>query len=87
MYRDDAVTSGAEIGISGAQLDGEGRAIWNTRHTLATSRDISGDTNNISGGTHVIKNPSMAHVSGAYRAHQDRLALVSRRLPPPSPAV
>lgn len=67
VYRDDAVTTGADTGISGVELNSKGAAIWSTRHTLLTSKDITWETAGTSGGTHVIENPSMAYVSGKWR--------------------
>jgi arabinan endo-1,5-alpha-L-arabinosidase len=58
-YRDDAIATGAETGISTVRTDGEGRAIWDTRRDLLKSTDITWDTAKISGGTHVIENPAM----------------------------
>lgn len=58
-YRDDAITSGAETGISTVRTDSEGRAIWNTRRDVLKSTDITWDTKNSSSGTHVVENPSM----------------------------
>lgn len=58
-YRDDAVASGAETGLSTVRTDSEGRAVWNTRKTVLTSTDITWDTRKTSGGTHVVENPAM----------------------------
>ncbi|MET8372041.1 family 43 glycosylhydrolase [Micromonospora profundi] len=58
-YRDDAITTGAGTGISTVRTDGEGRAIWDTRRDMLKSSDITWDTAKISGGTHVVENPSM----------------------------
>ncbi len=58
-YRDDAITRGAETGISTVRTDGEGRAIWSTRRDVLKSTDITWDTRGTSGGTHVVENPSM----------------------------
>ncbi|MFG3678985.1 family 43 glycosylhydrolase [Micromonospora chalcea] len=58
-YRDDAIASGAETGISTVRTDGEGRAIWDTRRDMLKSTDITWDTAKTSGGTHVVENPSM----------------------------
>ncbi|MQY14200.1 hypothetical protein SRB5_43620 [Streptomyces sp. RB5] len=58
-YRDDAIASGAETGISTVRTDSEGRAVWDTRRDMLKSTDISWDTTNISGTTHVVENPSM----------------------------
>lgn len=51
VYRDDAVTAGADTGISGVQMNNAGAAIWSSRHTLLTSRNISWDTAGTPGGT------------------------------------
>ena len=58
-YRDDAIASGAETGISIVQVDGSGFALWNTRRDALKSTDISWDTTGISGSTHVVENPSV----------------------------
>jgi hypothetical protein len=58
-YRDDAIASGAETGISTVRTDGEGRAIWDTRRDMLKSTDITWDTAKSSSGTHVVENPSM----------------------------
>ncbi|WP_419998664.1 family 43 glycosylhydrolase [Streptomyces boninensis] len=58
-YRDDAIASGPETGISTVRTDGEGRAIWDTRRDALKSTDITWDEKNISGSTHVVENPSM----------------------------
>ncbi len=58
-YRDDAIASGAETGISTVRTDSEGRAIWDTRRDMLKSTDITWDTAKISGGTHVVENPAM----------------------------
>ncbi|WP_338117968.1 family 43 glycosylhydrolase [Streptomyces coryli] len=58
-YRDDAIASGAETGISTVRTDSEGRAIWDTRRSVFLSTDITWDTRGTSGGTHVVENPSM----------------------------
>ncbi|MGC4896098.1 family 43 glycosylhydrolase [Micromonospora sp. DT31] len=65
-YRDDSITSGLETGISTVRTDGEGRAIWGTRRTMLKSTDITWDTKKISGGTHVIENPSMWKSNGKW---------------------
>lgn len=59
VYRDDAVASGAETGISAVRTDSEGRAIWDTRRDMLKSTDITWDTAKSSSGTHVVENPSM----------------------------
>lgn len=58
-YRDDAIASGAETGISTVRTDSEGRAVWSTRRDVLKSTDITWDTRGTSGGTHVVENPSM----------------------------
>ena len=65
-YRDDAIASGAETGISVARTDSEGRADWATRKDVLKSTDISWDTTAISGTTHVIENPSMFNSEGEW---------------------
>ena len=58
-YRDDAVASGAETGISTVRTDARGRAVWDTRRTLLTSTDITWDTAKSGSSTHVVENPAM----------------------------
>lgn len=58
-YRDDAITAGAETGISTVRTDGEGRAVWRTRRDALKSTDITWDTRKSDSGTHVVENPSM----------------------------
>ncbi|NBE57052.1 family 43 glycosylhydrolase [Streptomyces boluensis] len=62
-YRDDAITAGAETGISAVRTDSSGRAVWSTRRSVLTSTDIGWDTRKSSGSTHVVENPSMARMS------------------------
>ncbi|MFW6691377.1 family 43 glycosylhydrolase [Streptomyces sp. MAR4 CNX-425] len=58
-YRDDAITAGAETGISTVRTDSAGRAVWSTRRDVLKSTDITWDTRRTGGGTHVVENPSM----------------------------
>ncbi|OLF09844.1 hypothetical protein BLA60_17945 [Actinophytocola xinjiangensis] len=58
-YRDDAITSGPETGISVVRTDGEGRAEWSTRRDALKSTHLTWDTRRAAGTTHVIENPSM----------------------------
>jgi len=58
-YRDDAITSGAETGISVVRTDANGWAIWDTRRDALKSTDISWDSINGNTGTNVVENPSM----------------------------
>lgn len=67
VYRDDAVTSGAETGISVVQMDADGFAKWSTRVTLLKSTDITWDTAGDSSGTHIVENPSLVRVGGTWR--------------------
>ncbi|MGC4893685.1 family 43 glycosylhydrolase [Micromonospora sp. DT31] len=70
-YRDDAIASGAETGISTVRTDAEGRAIWSTRRDMLKSTDITWDTAKTNGdGTHVVENPSM------FKAADDRWYLM-----------
>jgi arabinan endo-1,5-alpha-L-arabinosidase len=65
-YRDDAITSGAETGISAVRTDANGWAVWSTRRDVLKSTDITWDTRGTSGGTHVIENPSMFKSTDGY---------------------
>ncbi|GIG66851.1 family 43 glycosylhydrolase [Phytomonospora endophytica] len=65
-YRDDAIATGAETGISTVRTDGEGRAVWDTRRDMLKSTDITWDTAKTSGGTHVVENPSMWSTGGRW---------------------
>ncbi|NHA68015.1 family 43 glycosylhydrolase, partial [Phycicoccus flavus] len=67
VYRDDAVTTGAETGISVVQLDANGFGKWSTRQTLLTSRDITWDTAGDASGTHIVENPSLIRVGGRWK--------------------
>jgi hypothetical protein len=58
-YRDDAINSFPETGISVVRTDEVGRAQWSTRRDLLKSTDVGWDTIRISGSSHVIENPSM----------------------------
>lgn len=58
-YRDDSITAGPETGLSAVRTDGQGRAIWSTRRDLLKSTDLSWDTRESAGTSHVIENPSM----------------------------
>lgn len=63
-YRDDAITSGHETGISIVQVGSDGFAHWSTRRDALKSTDLVWDSANESGSTHVIENPSI-FVGGA----------------------
>ncbi len=65
-YRDDAITSFPETGISVVRTDSEGRAVWATRRDVLASTDITWDTTRISGDTRVIENPSMFRSEGVW---------------------
>lgn len=65
-YRDDAITSFPETGISTVRTDDAGRAIWSTRRDILKSTDISWDTIRISGRSHVIENPTMFEREGVW---------------------
>ncbi|MFM9370576.1 family 43 glycosylhydrolase [Streptomyces sp. Da 82-17] len=58
-YRDDAITSGAETGLSTVRTDSEGRAVWSSRRDVLKSTDITWDTRKSNSSTHVVENPSM----------------------------
>lgn len=63
-YRDDAITTGAETGISIVQVGSDGFADWGTRRDALKSTDIGWDSIRISGTTHVVENPSVFLASG-----------------------
>ncbi|MFF2654328.1 family 43 glycosylhydrolase [Streptomyces sp. NPDC058045] len=63
-YRDDAITSGAETGISTVRIDRQGNARWRTRRDILKSTDITWDTRKTNSATHVIENPSMWRSNG-----------------------
>lgn len=65
-YRDDAITSGPETGISIVRTDSEGKAVWSTRKSLLKSTDISWDTKSITTETHVVENPAMLKRGGVW---------------------
>lgn len=67
VYRDDAVTSGAETGISVVRTDSNGNAVWSTRQTLLTSTQISWDTRGSSAGTRIVENPSLIKAGETWR--------------------
>lgn len=58
-YRDDAITAGAETGISTVRTDNAGRAIWRTRRDVLKSTDVTWDTRKSNSSTHVVENPAM----------------------------
>ncbi|GAB3749099.1 family 43 glycosylhydrolase [Microlunatus parietis] len=64
VYRDDAITSWPQTGISVVQVGSNGFALWNTRRDLLKSTDLVWESTNMSGTTHVIENPSI-FVGGA----------------------
>jgi hypothetical protein len=57
-YRDDAVTTGDQTGISAVQAGSNGAAIWSTRRTLLLSTQV-GWERSASTGTYVVENPSL----------------------------
>jgi hypothetical protein len=65
-YRDDAITSFPETGLSVVRTDDRGRAQWSTRRDLLKSTDIRWDTIRNSGSTRVVENPSMFRSQGAW---------------------
>lgn len=65
-YRDDAPVKFPETALSAVKLNKQGFAKWDTRVTLATSEDITWDTEGTRrGATSVIENPSIVQ----YRGH------------------
>lgn len=64
-YRDDAITSGAETGISSVQLNASGHAIWSTRKDLLKSTDVGWD-HAASTGVNVVENPSLVKVNSTF---------------------
>lgn len=58
-YRDDAINAYPETGISIVQAGSNGFALWDTRRDALRSTDLGWETTNMSGGTHVIENPSI----------------------------
>jgi arabinan endo-1,5-alpha-L-arabinosidase len=65
-YRDDAITSFPETGISIVRADAGGHAIWSTRRSVLRSTDITWDTIRISGDTRVVENPSVFERGGRF---------------------
>lgn len=64
VYRDDAVTSFAQTGISVVAADGNGVADWATRKTLLRSTDLSWES--MGSATNIIENPSMMKISDGH---------------------
>lgn len=65
-YRDDAITSFPETGVSAVRADANGRAVWSTRRDLLRSTDVGWETVRISGTSHVIENPSLFRHEGVW---------------------
>ena len=65
-YRDDAINSFPETGLSVVRTDNQGRAVWDTRRDLLRSTDVGWETVRISGESHVIENPSLFQVGGTW---------------------
>ncbi|MBE1573490.1 family 43 glycosylhydrolase [Amycolatopsis roodepoortensis] len=65
-YRDDAITSYPETGISIVRTHSNGMADWDTRRDALKSTDIGWETIRMSGGTHVVENPSMFKSADGY---------------------
>ena len=65
-YRDDAITSFPETGLSVVRTDEDGRAVWSTRRDLLRSTDIGWETVRISGTSRVIENPSLFREDGVW---------------------
>ncbi|MFC7621665.1 family 43 glycosylhydrolase [Microlunatus sp. GCM10028923] len=59
VYRDDAITTWPDTGISVVQVGSDGFALWNTRRDLMKSTDLNWESTNMSGETRVIENPSI----------------------------
>ncbi|MET7639792.1 family 43 glycosylhydrolase [Streptomyces sp. NPDC005438] len=62
-YRDDAIASGAETGISTVRTDKKGRAVWKTRRDVLKSTDIKWDSKKNPGRPHIVENPAMWRAS------------------------
>ncbi|HEX6686298.1 MAG TPA: family 43 glycosylhydrolase [Candidatus Limnocylindrales bacterium] len=58
-YRDDAITTKPNTGISIVQVRADGSAIWDTRVDALKSTDLVWESTRISGETHVIENPTI----------------------------
>lgn len=64
VYRDDAITTGADSGISVVRMDGSGAADLSTRRDVLRSTDITWEEAGSS--FHTIENPTMMDVGGAF---------------------
>ncbi|MAQ16111.1 MAG: hypothetical protein CMN30_15140 [Sandaracinus sp.] len=58
-YRDDAINSFPETGLSVVRTDANGWADWSTRRDLLRSTDVDWETIAVSGTSRVIENPSL----------------------------
>lgn len=65
-YRDDAITSFPETGISVVRTHANGVADWATRRDALKSTDIGWETIRMSGTTRVIENPSMFRAADGF---------------------
>jgi arabinan endo-1,5-alpha-L-arabinosidase len=65
-YRDDAIASGNNTGISIVQVDNNGAAIWSTRKNALLSTDVSWATitNGPDTGKNIVENPAVVHGQG-----------------------
>jgi hypothetical protein len=67
-YRDDAVTTGRNTGLSSVRLGSNGHANWATRRTVMLSTDVGWDriTAGPNQGMDLIENPSLIKMSDGY---------------------
>lgn len=65
-YRDDAITTFPDTGLSIVRTDDEGRAQWGSRVDLLVSTDIDWESIRMSGTTRVIENPTMFRAGGEW---------------------
>ena len=65
-FRDDAITTLPETGLSVVRTDAQGRAIWSTRRDLLRSTDVDWDETRISGSARVVENPSVFRHDGTW---------------------
>lgn len=65
-YRDDAIASGVETGISAVKLNSDGHAIWGTRKDLLRSDLDVGWEGPTPSGVNVVENPSLVKFGSTY---------------------